>query len=82
MEGMLNLKESFAALMLAAVFLPLLGSCGLPAATGRSLNRMLYSSSTGDEAGPARAAMFESLGDIHREVDSAEVNPPAAGSTR
>lgn len=82
MSDMQNFKTPIVLLVLAAVWLPLLNSCGLPAATGRSLNRMLYSSSTGDESVRARTAMFESLGEIHREEETAAVNPPAAGSTR
>ncbi len=65
------------------MILPLLASCGIPGALGRSFNRMMDRSVADDETGKAREAMFESLREIDRELETAAaVNPREEDSTR
>lgn len=65
-------------LLSAALVLPLLASCGIPAATGRSMGRVMAMSAT-----PADAESHKAAVDALREIHNAKnLTPPAAGSTR
>ena len=68
--------------VLASLSLPLLSSCGLPGAIGRSYRRIADFGAAGDESGKAREMMFESLREVDRELDASDLNRPEAGSTR
>ena len=68
--------------LLAGLGVALLSSCGLPGALGRSYNRMMDRSIAADESGKAREAMFESLRDIQRELESGDITAAEADSTR
>jgi hypothetical protein len=65
----------------AALVLPLLASCGLPAASGRSMGRVMAMSATPADA-QSHAAAIDALREIQAAQDEEILTPPAAGSMR
>ena len=68
--------------ILASLSLPLLSSCGLPNALGRSFSRLIDYQSTTHPSGNTPVPMFESLREIDRELQADGFTRPEEDSTR